>query len=106
MTDYILRKLKEQGSGTKGQVVRAAAKIVKEEIREMSFSKDQYSDFSEIEESEKLIPDLLQMFMKVIVPMRLKQVSLNQCIAQAARPRTVIEPILFDFGFNIDKSTG
>ena len=53
MTDYIIQELKEQGSDTKKKVVRAAAKIVKEEIREMNFSKDHYPGFSEIEESEK-----------------------------------------------------
>ena len=59
MTDYILRELKEQGSDTKEKVVRAAAMIVKEELREMNFSKDHYPGFSEIEESEKWIPDSL-----------------------------------------------
>ena len=44
--------------------------------------------------------------MKVIVPTRLKQVSLIQCIVQAARPRTVIAPIPFGVRLNIDKSTG
>ena len=43
--------------------------------------------------------------MKVIVPTRLKQVSLSQCIVQAARPRTIIAPIPFGVGLNIDKST-
>ena len=38
MADYILRKLKEQGSEKKENVVIAAAKIIKEEIREMEFS--------------------------------------------------------------------
>ena len=43
--------------------------------------------------------------MKVIIPTRLKQVSLSQCIVQVARPRTVIAPIPFGVGLNIDKST-
>ena len=106
MTDYILRDLKEQGSDTKEKVVRAAAKIIKEEIREMNFTKDHYPSVSEIEENEKWVPDSLQLFMKFVVPTRLKQVSLSQCIVQAARPRTVISPIPFGVGLNIDKSTG
>ena len=72
----------------------------------MNFSKDHYPGLGEIEESEKWIPDSLQLFVKVIVPTRLKQVSLIQCIVQAARPRTVIVPIPFGVGLNIDKSTG
>ena len=39
MTDYILRNLKEEGPTTKKNVVKAAAKIVKEELKKMSYSK-------------------------------------------------------------------
>ena len=59
MTDYILRELKEQGSDTKEKVVRAAAKIIKEEIRKMNFDKAFYPSVDEIrmcEEGEKLVP--------------------------------------------------
>ena len=53
MTDYILRDLKEHGSDTKEKVVRAAAKIIKEEIQEINFKNDHYTSVSEIEENEK-----------------------------------------------------
>ena len=53
MRDYILWELKGKGSDTKEKVVRAAAKIVNEEIWEMNFSKDHYPGVSEIKESEK-----------------------------------------------------
>ena len=90
MTDYFLWELKDQGSDKKGKVVKTAPKIVKEEIRQINFSKDHYPGVGEIEESEKWIPDSLQLFMKVIVPTGLKKVSLIQCIVQAARARTII----------------
>ena len=109
MTGYILSQLKEQGSETKEEVVKAAAKIIKEEIREMNFSKDFYPSVDEIsfsEEGEKWIPESLRMFMKFLVPSRLKQLSLSQCIVQTTRPRTVIAPILFGVGIDINKSTG
>ena len=109
MTDYILRQLKEQGSETKEDVVKAAAKIIKEEIRETNFSKDFYPSVDNIsfsEEGEKWIPESPRMFMKFLVPSRLKQLSLSQCIVQATRPRTVIAPIPFGVGIDIDKSTG
>ena len=105
MRDYILWELKGKGSDTKEKVVRAAAKIVIEEIWEMNFSKDHYPGVSEIKESEKWFLDLLQLFMKVIVPTMLKHVNLSQCIVQAARPRTVIAPMPIGVGLNIDKST-
>ena len=76
MTDYILRKLTEDGSDTKEKIVKTAAKIIKEEIREMKFSKDSYPSIDEItssEEGEKWIPESLKMFMKLLVPSSLKQ---------------------------------
>ena len=109
MTDYILRQLKEQGSETKEEVVKAAAKIIKEVIKEMNFSKDFYPSVNEItfsEEGERWIPESLRMFMKFLVLSSLKQLSLSQCIVQATRPRTVIAPIPFGVGIDIDKSTG
>ena len=39
MTDCILKVLKEQGSEKKENVVRAAAKIIKEKIRETILTK-------------------------------------------------------------------
>ena len=71
MTDYILRQLKELGSETKEEVVKAADKIIKEEIREMNFSKEFYPSVDEVsfsEEGEKWIPESLRMFMKFLVP--------------------------------------
>ena len=106
MTENILRQLKEQGSETKEEVVKAAAKIIKEEIREMNF-KDFYPSVDEISFSEETwIPESLTMFMTFLVPSRLKQLSLSQCIVQETRPRTVIAPTQFGVGIDIDKSTG
>ena len=49
---YILRQLKGQGSETKEEIAKAAAKIIKEEIREMNF-KDFYPSVDEISFSEE-----------------------------------------------------
>ena len=107
--DYILKNLKDQGADTKEKIVRAAAKIIKEEIRAMDFTKDHYpcvSDITTNDENEKWVPESLQLLMEFIVPTTLKQISLSQCIVQAVRPRSVIAPIPFGVGLNIDKSTG
>ena len=53
MADYILRNLKEEGPTTKENVVKAAAKIVKEEIREMNHSKEFYPSVDDIADGEK-----------------------------------------------------
>ena len=104
MTDFILRKLKEDGSETKEKIVKVAAKIIKEEIREMKFSKDFYPSIDEIrssEKGEKWVPESLKMFMKLLVPSSLKQLTLSQCISQATRPRSVnaLDPVCHRHGY-------
>lgn len=108
MTDYILRKLKEEGAESKEKVIKAAAKIIKEEIRGMSLNKDQYPSIDDIckTEGESFVPDTLQLLMKHLVPSDLKRESLGQCIVQAARPRSSIMPIPFGVGVEVDKTMG
>ena len=75
MTNYILRNLKDQGADTKEKIVRAAAKVIKEEIRAMDFTKDHYpcvSDITTNYENEKWVPESLQLLMEFIVPTKLK----------------------------------
>ena len=83
MADYILRNLKEEGPKTKENVVKAAAKIGKEEIREMNYSKEFYPSVDDIVDGEKWVPESLKNFMELLVPSRQKQLSLSQCIIQA-----------------------
>ena len=40
-----------------------------------------------------MVPESLQLILTHIVPSTLKQVSIGQCITQAARPRSVMYPI-------------
>ena len=106
MADYILRIMKEEGKSTKESVVKAAAKIAKEEIREMDYDNKMYPGVEDILAGENWVPESLHMFMKLLVPSSKKQLSLSQCIIQAARPRSIIAPIPFGVSVNIDKSTG
>ena len=106
MVDYIIRNLKEEGLTTKENVVKAAAKIVKEEIREMNYSKEFYPSVDDILDGEKWVPESLKNFMVLLVPSSQNQLSLRQCIIQATRPKSAIAPILFGVGGDIEKSTG
>ena len=45
-------------------------------------------------------------FMKVLVPSVTKQVSIGQCLLKAARPRSVIPPLLFGLGVEMDHVFG
>ena len=44
--------------------------------------------------------------MKTIISSELKQNSIGQCIAQAARPRSVITPMMFGLGVEFDHVFG
>lgn len=89
MANYKIRKLKEEGKATKESVVKAAARIAKEEIREFEYNKDFYPNVEDILDGENWIPESLKRFMKMLVPSTKKQLSLSQCIIQATRPRSV-----------------
>ena len=106
MADHILRNLKEEGPTAKENVVKAAAKIMKEELKKMSYSKEFYPSVDDIVDGEKWVPEYLKNFMALLVPSIQKQLSLNQCIIQATKPRSVIAPIPFGVAVDIDKSTG
>ena len=44
--------------------------------------------------------------LKYLVPSELKQLSIGQCIVQASRPRSIISPIPFGLGVQLEKSFG
>jgi len=44
--------------------------------------------------------------MRQLVSSDVKIISISQCIIQAARPRTIITPILFGFGVQLEKTCG
>ena len=57
-----------------------------------------------IEYARSWVPESLLLLLRHLVTSPLKQVSLGQCIAQAARPRSMIASIPFGVGVDIDKS--
>ena len=106
MVDFNLRDLKEKGSASKENVIKAAARLIKEEIREMNYSKAFYPSVAVIKEGDDWVPESLNLFMKLLVSSNLKQARLSQCIIQATHPRSVIAPIPFGVGISVDKTTG
>ena len=108
MADYILRNLKETGSISKNSVINAAAKMIKEDIREMKLDKSFYPSVEDIksssEESKTFVPETLQSFMSYLISPVLKQQCLSQLIVQASRPRSCLQPIPFGLGVEIDKT--
>ena len=50
------------------------------------------------------VPESLQIFLGLLFPSKLKQISIGQCITQASRRRSLIAPIPFGIGVDLDKS--
>ena len=89
----------------KERVIIAAAKLVKAEIRQMKYNKEYYpseNSIADVEEGKKYIPESLLAFLETIIKSKVKQNSIGQCIVYAARPRSVIPPIPFGLGVEMD----
>ena len=87
------------------RIVTTAAKIIKAQLREAECKSDFYptnKDISDIRQGRQWIPQHLQTLLNILVPSPLKQNSIGQCILQSARPRSVICPIPFGLGVELD----
>ena len=104
MSGYILKGLKEQN---KEDVIAEAAKLIKDDIRNMHSSTQFYPDNNDItadEDGSVWVPESLKIFMSHLIPSKLKRLSINQCIVHASRPRSLITPIPFGLGVSVEKS--
>ena len=91
------------------RIVVAAAKIIRAEIREQEYNSKLYptnEDIKDIDQSNRWVPRHLQTLLKTIIPSKLKQNSIGHAIVQSARPRSVITPILFGVGVEMDHVFG
>ncbi len=83
----------------------AAAKLIRAQIHERCCSKDSYPSASEVNDCKFLkewIPHGLYLIVKNLVADELKQITICHTIVQASRPRSVISPILFGVGIQMD----
>ena len=109
MASYIICEMKKKAEETKEDIIAAAAKIVKAELRELNKTMDEYPTLEEIKDitrTKEWVPESLQLFLKYLVPSTLKQISIGQCITQASRPRSVMCPIPFGIGVELEKTFG
>ena len=90
------------------RIVEAAAKLIRAEIREHHYTTDVYPSFDDITPSttDEFILPLLQLHMQTLVGNKVKEAAISQAIVQAARPRSVITPILFGVGVEVDHICG
>ena len=92
------------------RIVTTEAKIIQAEIRGSKYNMEYYppanEDINNVERGKEWLPESLTAFMQVLVPSVLKQVSIGQCLLKAARPRSVIPPLSFDLGVEMDHVFG
>ena len=97
--NYVLQeKKKEEVEETKERIVKAAAKIIKSEIREVEKSNEYYPTNLEVQDLKtcsEWIPESLMILLKIIMPNLLKQTAIAHSMIQAARPRSVLCPTPF-----------
>lgn len=91
------------------RVVVTAAKVIRAQLREMIYDKKTYptsQDISDIEHGKKWIPRYLQTFLDIIIPSEIRQTSIGHSIVQSARSKSVITPLLFGVGVEMDHVFG
>ena len=108
MTNYILYKMKKQGSQTKDDIIVVAAKMIRADLQELRKSKDTYPSIDDIanEEIDEWVPPSLQSFLQYIIPTKLKRKCISQCITQASRPRSLLCPVPFGLGVELESPFG
>lgn len=114
MASYIVSDewYKERNNDSKKEserVMIAAAKLVREEIRARNYNKDVYPGINEIKSSEEcgdFLTPSLRVFLETLIKDELKCDVIGQAITQAARPNSVISPLLFGLGIELDHVFG
>ena len=108
ISDFLIKSIND--NYTKENIIAAASRIIKEDIRNMEVSSEFYPSSAEVkaeEEGNAWVPESLRQFMKNLIPSdSRKRLSINQCIVQASRPRSVIAPLPFGLGVSVEKSFG
>ena len=108
MTDFFLKSIKYQD---KESVISVAAQLIKDDVRRLEKTADFYPSYSNICNDNEVdgnmwVPQSLQLFMKYLVPDKIKRMAINQCIVQASRPRSVIAPVPCALGVHVEKTFG
>ena len=88
------------------RIVVTAAKIIKAAFREKEYDVNSYptnEDIKSMDQGISLVPRYLHTFLKMLGLPELKQISIGQSIIQAARPRSIITPVLFGLGIEMDR---
>jgi hypothetical protein len=106
-TKYIIneewyRNRKEDLSSDSERIVQTAARLIATQIRAMTDNLAEYPSTADMSSaSNNFVPSLLQLFLSTLITCELKQTAVGQCIVQAARPRSIIAPLLLGLGVSV-----
>ena len=91
------------------QIVQTAAKLIITKLKSTKLDMTDYPSnemIKDIEYNKAWLPKLLQTLLKSLIENSPRQASIGQPIAYAARPRSVLCPILFGSGIELDDVFG
>ena len=115
MAEYIINEKwysdrKQAATDDAYRIIDAAAKIIREEVREATFTKEEYPSPNDIRDKDKgrefLTPMLNALMARLMPSSHIKQICIGQAILQAMRPKAVMAPILFGLGVEMDHVFG
>ena len=108
LKDMVIRSLKRNVE-SKDTIFEAAARLLKEEIRDFQIQQDEYpapSDIADADEGAKWVPQALTSFISKMIDSKTKVNAICQCIVQAVKPKTTFMPVPFAVGVSVDKCSG
>ena len=91
------------------QIVQQAATIILGQIRTTKYDTDvypSYNNVSDVNLNKSWLPSYLWLFVETPISKEMKQVSFGQTIVNTVKPRSLIPPIMFGLGIEIDKVFG
>ena len=109
MATYIIKQKKKKQDERKADIIMAAAKLIKAEIRELTKSNEVYPATEEIASSDKgneWVTESLKNFLSDLIPAKIKQIAVGQCILQAAKRRSILCSITLGLGVELAKTFG
>ena len=87
-------------------VIVIVAQIIRNEARSLKYSTEIYRCRSDINTDNDSLPPLLRYFIQILLAAKLKQQLIGQCILKALKPNSVIPPLLFGLGVEMDHMFG
>ena len=105
VSDTWYAERKEDINDEAKRIIKTAAKLVKNNIKESIISNTNSScTYPTTEDAEKIgwIPELLRYFLSLLINQRLKVESIGQCIMKGSFPRSVIPTFLLSLSVEMD----